>query len=182
LAQILLESIAAHGYIRAMKQTLAIVIGSLFLTLSAWATPTWKYGIEPNGVIRGGKIKVQQVGRGSGFRKISLRYDLVTSVGERESRIPYNFPERVFQSQFLSGMNVGETVDLGSVPHGWEPGTENFSITRQTADAYLVTNSDGQFRIFVRAGGGPWKRVEFSVRAQGVSVRLFGNLVWAGEE
>jgi hypothetical protein len=144
-----------------MKKTTFILglLASFFtFSLSAHAVPVWNYRIEPNGVVRGGKVKIHQLGGGT----IRFKYKLQTTVGYKEDWIMYRLPNQLFSRNFYNSLAVGEKTQVG-----------NFQVTRQSASAYLAVGPGGQFRVFPGRGAA-WRRIEFSVRA---GVRLHGNLM-----
>jgi len=156
-------------------KTLLFALVAVFFAANAQAQQVWNYRMEPASMIKGGKLKIYDDGNGKGFKKLALKYKLQTSFGYKESTIAYNFPSKVLDPDFLASLKPGQTVDLGAVPHGWKKRAERFAITRESQSAYMVSSSDGQFRIFPRNNGGAWKRVEFTVRGT-VTIRLKGNL------
>lgn len=157
-----------------MKHLLLALL-AIFLTSNAEAATAWVYRIEPASMISGGKLKVYENGRGNGYKKMRFKYKLDTAIGFKEDWLPYNLPAKMFDSDFLATLVPGQAVDLGKVPHGWENRSESFKIVRESRGAYLVSSSDGQFRIFPRNNGGAWKRIEFTIRGR-VTLRLNGNL------
>jgi hypothetical protein len=157
-----------------MKHLLLALI-ALFLTSTAEAATAWVYRIERASFISGGKLKIYDQGNGAGYKKLRLKYKLDTAAGFKESWLPYNLPGKVFDPKFLASLVPGEIVDLGNVPHGWESKDERFQIVRETQSAFLISSSEGQFRIYPRNKGGAWKRIEFTIRG-GVTLRLNGNL------
>lgn len=163
-----------------MKNILLALV-ALFFASNAQAQQVWNYRMEPASMIKGGKLKIYDGGNGKGYKKLHLKYKLQTSFGYQESTVAYNFPSKVLDPDFLATIKPGQTVDLGSVPHGWKGRPERFSIKRESQSAYLVLSGDGQFRIYPRNNGGAWKRVEFTVRGR-VTVRLNGNLMSVDNE
>lgn len=163
-----------------MKHLLLALV-AVFFASNAQAQQVWNYRMEPASLVRGGKLKIYDAGNGKGYKKLHLKYKLETTFGYQESTVAYNFPSQVLDPKFLASIQPGQTVDLGSVPHGWKGGSEQFSITRESQSAFVVTSGDGQFRIFPRSNGGAWKRVEFTVRGR-VTIRLNGNLMAVDNE
>ncbi len=134
---------------------------STSFSLSSEAATVWNYRIESNGPVKGGKVKIILLGSG----KIRFKYKLETSVGYKEDWIPYQLPQQLFDARFYSSLDLGDKVQLGK-----------YTVTRETEAAYLAVSDEGKFRIYPKANGGAWRRIEFTVKA-GVTVRLFGNLM-----
>jgi hypothetical protein len=142
---------------------LAVLITSSF---SAQAATVWNYRIEPNGPVKGGKVKIHLLGGGN----IKFKYKLDTSVGYKEDWIPYKLPSQLFDPTFYASLDIGERVQIGK-----------YIVVRESDAAYLATSDEGKFRIFPRDKGGAWRRIEFTVKS-GVTIRLFGNLLNVTQE
>ncbi len=144
-------------------KTLILLFAILFplTTLTAEAATVWNYKIESSGPVKGGKVKIILLGGGN----IRFKYKLDTSVGYKEDWIPYRLPAQLFDAKFYGSLNIGEQVQIGE-----------YTVTRETQSAFLASSSEGKFRIYPRASGGAWRRIEFTIRS-GVTIRLNGNLM-----
>jgi len=158
-----------NGGMKHLKSTL-LVIAALFTFSAVSEAAVSRYKIEKAPMISGGLLKISEAKRGNGFRQLKFKYKLETAAGFKEDWLPYNFPEQVFSANFLNAMAVGQSVALGSLPHGWERKNVTFSIKRESRDAYMINSSDGNFRIYPQSGSS-WRRVEIFIKG----LRLFGN-------
>jgi hypothetical protein len=144
-----------------MKTLFAILATLIVSTLSAQAATVWNYRMEPNGPVKGGKVKIHLLGGGN----IKFKYKLDTSVGYKEDWIPYQLPGQLFDPSFYASLDIGERVQIGK-----------YVVLRESDAAYLATSDEGEFRIFPRAKGGAWRRIEFTVKS-GATIGLYGNLI-----
>ncbi len=163
-----------------------LVFLALFYSFSAEAKIVWNYRLEPTDKILGGKVKISEIETKQGYRQIKFKYKMQTVVGYKESWLPYNFPQKIFDREYLLSLPLKIETHVGSYPHGWEAWSESFRIIRETpvggVESFRLRTKNNknketnEFRIFVNPAEDAWSRIEFTVMMGGYQVQIFGDL------